>query len=396
MSALADRIARCVVDQYAKLPKRGKPAAKGTGPVKQEWTVLAGFVVENTQTQALTCVALGTGLKCQHRQQLSAFGDSVHDSHAEIIARRALVVYLMGQLLEDPPQSIFAKQPTFTLHDYIRLHLYSSQCPCGDAAIESLQGTLGQHEQPPMKRQRTTIDTSVVRGHQGFDTLGALRLKPGRADSIPTLSLSCSDKIARWNALGVQGSLLASLIAPVYIASMVIGDLYNHASIDRALNRRTAAALADKELPGGYRANVCEIHPTAVQFERSQTALTAANAEITTADASIYWHQGAPSSAALVNGVKQGSKLARGQCQKEKLRPAICKLSLLNQFIALSQRLRPELLIGSEHCSYRCIKRRSQAYQQAKALLLDSEQFAGWTRCPSEYEAFDCSGSAVS
>ncbi|KAJ2349717.1 hypothetical protein GGF43_004375, partial [Coemansia sp. RSA 2618] len=91
MLSLADRVARCVVDQYAKLPKRGKPAAKGTDPRKEEWTVLAGFVLEDTRTDGLECVALGTGLKCQHRGQLSRFGDSVHDSHAEIIARRALL-----------------------------------------------------------------------------------------------------------------------------------------------------------------------------------------------------------------------------------------------------------------------------------------------------------------
>ncbi|KAJ1783184.1 hypothetical protein LPJ62_005142, partial [Coemansia sp. RSA 2167] len=91
MVSLADRVAQCVIDRYLKLPKRGKPTAKGTDSVKEEWTVLAGFVIEDTGTNELECVSLGTGLKCQHRQQLSRFGDSVHDSHAEVIARRALL-----------------------------------------------------------------------------------------------------------------------------------------------------------------------------------------------------------------------------------------------------------------------------------------------------------------
>lgn len=36
----------------------------------------------------------------------------------------------------------------------------------------------------------------------GYHILGAIRMKPGRGD--PTLSVSCSDKIARWITVGLQ------------------------------------------------------------------------------------------------------------------------------------------------------------------------------------------------
>ena len=64
------------------------------------------------------------------------------------------------------------------------------------------------------------------RGRNDYSRLGVLRTKPGRADAPSVISMSCSDKIARWCVLGVQGSLVSNLTAgPVYLDNIIIGDV---------------------------------------------------------------------------------------------------------------------------------------------------------------------------
>lgn len=66
---------------------------------------------------------------------------------------------------------------------------------------------------------------AASRGRDGYARLGVLRTKPGRADSPPTLCMSCSDKIASWNVLGFQGALASRFLGPLYLSTITIGEV---------------------------------------------------------------------------------------------------------------------------------------------------------------------------
>lgn len=150
---LTELIASSVLSTYTSLPPNGKPKQRSNGA--QEWTVLAGFCLyerEPTSDWRVECIALGyvlcslirsvadsaltsrTGLKVLPHAKLPLHGDVLHDSHAEVIARRGLLLWLYGQLdraFEGQESCLRSLNGKWGLRDGLRLGMYVSTLPCG-------------------------------------------------------------------------------------------------------------------------------------------------------------------------------------------------------------------------------------------------------------------------
>jgi tRNA-specific adenosine deaminase 1 len=241
---LMNKVVSSTIDTYDSLIPTGKPR-------NDEWTCLAGIVVQ--RGERFDTLAIGTGSKVTPAAGVATDGTSIQDSHAEVICRRAFQRYLCEEMLHllkmrvlDPEAAVigddqlilqFCKQPDdaqhavdgwkpFRLRPDVSLHMYVSQSPCGDSCVLSTEedwsnkrthddasetGHTSDAVSTATKKQRLPTGNAFVTGADpvagepaDYDVLnqrpGIVRGKPGRGPYC--VSVSCSDKIARWNVLG--------------------------------------------------------------------------------------------------------------------------------------------------------------------------------------------------
>lgn len=114
---------------------------KFTPPLGQ-FTILASFVLSSSDKQNAKVISLATGSKCLPATRLSEQGDALHDSHAEVLARRAAIRWFLEEITRaaqrGTSQWICADgNGQYRLKDDVRVSMYISTPPC---AIELFYG----------------------------------------------------------------------------------------------------------------------------------------------------------------------------------------------------------------------------------------------------------------
>ncbi|GAA6001188.1 tRNA-specific adenosine deaminase [Rhodotorula paludigena] len=408
-----DAVATAALSTYSSLTANGKPRPRSNR--QPEWTVLAAVCVWRAGPHGCDaqCVSLGTGLKALPLSRLPVHGDVLHDSHAEVVARRGFKRWLYTQIEraigaeggDADGDVLFVERVDvreWQLKSGFKVGMYISTLPCGDASTYFLSlnipageeaapgspvaaspastevtatatpgqvhrslaeaASLGMHtardpspglSPPPVGGGTisTTPLAAVHRGRASYTSFSILRTKPGRADSPPTISHSCSDKLALWSLLGPQGALLSQLgMRRVPLECVVIGGEFAEAERDkirdecrRAIGGRLetwarSIGLSEDDFDGP------DVAFTDRQFEGAREVVAAkqgvAVSEVVGCAESISYIAGLTVEV-ITNGIRQGGSAKRkaGEPLGPKVRSRLSKLSLYQMHLDIQRRL---------------------------------------------------------
>ncbi|NXC89731.1 DSRAD deaminase, partial [Cercotrichas coryphoeus] len=357
--------------------------------------ILAAIIMRRANQGLGVVVSIGTGNRCVKGEELSLKGETVNDCHAEIISRRGFVRFLYSELMKyDPSNPSSAEESIFEqaggkklrIKSSVTFHLYVSTAPCGDGALfdkscSDQANEVGQPQHQPLfeNPKQGKLRTKVENGE------GTIPVES--SDIVPTWdgiqhgerlrTMSCSDKMLRWNVLGLQGALLSHFLEPVYLHSVTLGYLYSQGHLTRAIccrMERDGSTLKEK-LQAPYHINHPEVGRVSVYDSARQTGKTK--------ESSVNWCLADESEVEVLDGTKgkvDGLKLEVSRVSKRKM------FTLFQQLCAKNNR--QDLL----SCSvYSDAKEAATAYQAAKQCFfstLEELGYGSWIRKPQEEENF--------
>ncbi|TKS73090.1 tRNA-specific adenosine deaminase 1 [Collichthys lucidus] len=354
----ADEIAGLCYERFNQLPRRGKPEPG------REWTLLAAVVqlTRCADTVKKEVVSLGTGTKCIGRTAMSPkvscvkntdrfssirSGDVLNDSHAEVIARRGCIRYLIQELhgaVSAGDSSVFCRadqRGKWKLKPGVSFLFFTSHTPCGDASIIPMtdsesqpcplvtsvkgdggtDGALKRKAEEPSEGRNTKLPrleeqeihlddpkqasskTEAPSQSHYPETPDSVGLHPQSVPDIHRTGAKCvpggpadplhpGRQAGPLGGAGLPGALLSHYLEEVlYFSAVVVGKCpYNREAMHRALVTRCSQV---SDLPAGFSPCPLEVFQSSLEFpfSQAQTELRhqAGQGRISPCGAAISW-----------------------------------------------------------------------------------------------------------
>ncbi|KAI4457446.1 eukaryote specific dsrna binding protein [Holotrichia oblita] len=351
----ADSIGRLVTERFASL--------MASDAFHNRRKVLAGIVMSRNSN--LEVISVTTGTKCVSGEWLSMTGANLNDMHAEIVSRR----YQADKSIFEPKEG----ERGYRVKQDIAFHLYINTAPCGDARLFG-PTDVNVVDRHPNKSSRGRLRVKIESGEGTIPVknTAAIQTWDGVIQGERLLTMSCSDKIARWNVLGLQGALLAHFIDPIYLQTVALGSLFNELHLQRAIYGRISDTLQGLSPP--YRLNrplICSVTST-----ESRKTVKAPNF-------SVNWTVGQEAPEVI--------KTSTGKPETGVSR--LCKQIFARKFVELCRsNLKPATDFNLEDVEcYSDAKELSSEYKVAKDRLFEAFNKGGygrWVQKPAEQDQF--------
>lgn len=179
----------------------------------------------------------------------------------------------------------------------------------GDASMENLMAA--QEDASPWDVPATAGDAPELPGRAYFSQLGVVRRKPARGDAPPTLSKSCSDKIALKQCTSLLAALPSLFVDPsqLYMDTLVLPeDQYSAVACERAFSATGRMnAISDHVIENGYGFHPFNIKTTTVQFEHSRRVVQSRSDKMAASNLAAAWSLSGIEES-ILGGVLQGYK----------------------------------------------------------------------------------------